>query len=102
MKTLRVLPAADRDIDAAADYYLLEAGVDIALRFMEAVEATFTRLVEHPDAGALVKLQVPELQEHRFRVVPGFADYLVFYRTTPTALEVTRVLHGARDLPNLF
>jgi toxin ParE1/3/4 len=102
VKALRVLPAADRDMAAAADYYLREANLDVALRFLAAVESSLARLIEQPDAGATVKLEVPELRNHRFRLVKGFEDYLVFYRVTDDALEVSRILHGARDLPGLF
>jgi len=28
--------------------------------------------------------------------------YAIFYRVVPGGIEVLRVLHGARDLPNLF
>lgn len=30
--------------------------------------------------------------------VRGFARYLVFYREAPGAIELVRVLHGARDI----
>jgi len=35
---LRVRPRADADVDEAADYYAEEAGPDLALRFLDAVE----------------------------------------------------------------
>jgi toxin ParE1/3/4 len=29
-------------------------------------------------------------------------DYVIFYRQAPQGIEVVRVLHGARDIENLF
>lgn len=102
MTTLRVLPAADRDTDEAADYYATTGGLELALRFMAAVSASYDFLLENPLAGSTVKAFDPRLPEVRFWRVKGFEDYLVFYRTLSERLEVVRVLHGARDLPGLF
>lgn len=32
----------------------------------------------------------------------GVGTYIIFYRHSPDLLQVYRVLHGARDLPELF
>jgi toxin ParE1/3/4 len=29
-------------------------------------------------------------------------SYVIFYRESPTGIEVARVLHGRRDIPSLF
>ena len=29
-------------------------------------------------------------------------NYLILYRTVPNGIQIVRVIHGARDLPNLF
>lgn len=34
--------------------------------------------------------------------MPGFRKYLMFYCATDDALEVVRVLHGARDIAALL
>lgn len=102
MTTLRVLPAADRDTDEAADYYATTASLDVALRFLAAVSACYEFLLENPLVGSTVSAFDARLSELRFWRVKGFEDYLVFYRALPEHLEVVRVLHGARDLPGLF
>lgn len=40
----------------------------------------------------------PGLEGIRSWVVKGFENYIVFYREIPGAIEVLRVLHGARDV----
>jgi len=30
--------------------------------------------------------------------VPGFRNYLIFYRPTETGVNIVRVLHGSRDI----
>jgi plasmid stabilization system protein ParE len=46
-------PAADRDLVATFRYYAREAGQSIADRFFAEVEATFARLADMPNIGAL-------------------------------------------------
>ncbi|TAJ16180.1 MAG: type II toxin-antitoxin system RelE/ParE family toxin [Planctomycetota bacterium] len=99
---LRIRPQADRDTDQAADFYAREADIDVALRFLAAVDQAYQRLVEHPHVGTPVKAFEPRLAELRFWPVPGFESYLVFYVPSPGVVEVVRVLHGARDLRRFF
>ena len=54
MRPLRILPRADQDVDEAADYYADEGGLDLGLRFLQAVEETFLESNDNPQsAGAL-------------------------------------------------
>jgi toxin ParE1/3/4 len=98
---LRIRPQADRDVDEAADYYAREANVDVALRFLAAVEETYLRLCAHPLGAPAVSAFNPRLTGLRFCPVSRFESYLVFYVPSPALVEVVRVLHGARDLPHL-
>ena len=99
MRLLRVRPQAHKDVLAAADYYFAEANLDIAFRFVAAVEDTYSRLLEHPHIGTEVKTFKPRLAGLRLWPVPTFESYLVFYLAGPDALDIVRVLHGARNLP---
>lgn len=102
MTALRVRPAADRDVDDAADYYTRAANLDLAFRFFGAVEQAPWHIAEHPLAGVPVMAFHSRLAELRFRTVVGFQRHLVFYVPTPGCVEVVRVLHGARDLERIF
>ena len=35
-------------------------------------------------------------------LVRGFDNYLIFYLPQPGGIDVIRVLHGARDIDNIF
>lgn len=87
-----------RDIDEAMAYYLVEVGDEAALRFIEAVEKTFARLVRHPASGSprfAVALNLPGL-----RCAPVVRHpHLVFYVDRDDHVDVWRVLHGERDIP---
>ena len=99
---IRVRPLADSDIDAHVGYLAQEAGDAVALRFLEALERTLTALAERPALGSPRHLDDPRLEGMRVRPVAGFRRVLVFYLTIGTAVEVVRVLHGARDIPPLL
>lgn len=102
MTLLRVRPDAERDVDQAADYYAREANVDVALRFVAAVEETYLRLCQHPFSGTPVQTSSPRLADLRLAAVPGFDSYLVFHLASPDCIDVVRVLHAARDLPHIL
>jgi toxin ParE1/3/4 len=51
--------------------------------------------------------RMPELGRKRPDLAPdlrGFpiGNYIIFYRPVPDGIQVIRVLHGARDIPELF
>lgn len=102
MTTLRIRPQADRDTDAAADYLAVQANLDVAIQFLAAVEIAYRRIAEHPQAGSSVRALGDRLSRLRYRSIPGFEQYLVFYVPESASIDVVRVLHGARDLGLLF
>ena len=104
MRSLRVLPRADADIDEAARYYVEEASLDVALRFLDAVEEAYKFVCANPNAGSRGQYRSGKLEGIRRWPVPGFQSYLVFYRLTlmDERIEIIRVLHGARDIEALF
>ena len=99
--TLRILPAADRDIDEAARF-IAQDNLDHALRLYDAVEVTFRMLSEQPQQWPLFGLDHPRLRDIRRCWVSGFRNPLVFYRVQQNVVEVVRVLHGARDIPAIL
>lgn len=90
---------AATDIDHAADYYRREAGADVALRFIDAVERAVGHIARSPQSGSLrfaYELQIPELRVHPIARFP----YLVFYVAGEDMVDVWRVLHTKRDIPS--
>ncbi len=102
MRVLRILPRADLDIDEATGYYATEAGVETALRFLDATERAFEFILDNSAAGSPGRYRSDKLEGIRRWPVPGYKDYLVFYRVTEAAVEIVRVLHGARDVERIF
>ena len=89
---------ARRDVDEAMEHYLNEAGPALALAFIDALEDAFRGIGERPAAGSpryAHELDIPDL---RFRPAGKF-PYLIFYVETGSEIDVWRVLHGARDIP---
>lgn len=89
---------ARRDIDDTVDHYLHEVGADIAVAFVDALEAAFAQLSDQPRSGSpryAHELDIPGL---RFLSVAGY-PYLIFYVDENATIDVWRVLHGARDIP---
>lgn len=89
---------ARNDIEQAADHYLAEAGSAVALRFIDAAEATLRRIGKLPGSGSpryAHELDIPDL-----RFLPtGRFPYLIFYVEGEAEVDVWRILHGTRDIP---
>jgi len=70
-----------------------EAAADALL---DRIETTCLRLAEHPRLGPARRDIAPDLRYFPVR------RYLILYRMAGDGVEIVRVLHGARDLPNLL
>jgi len=94
-------PAADDDVLEAA-LHIADDNPDAAMRFMDAVHQTEARLLATPGMGGQPKFEHPALAGMRFHLVRGFRKYLIFYVPMDAGIEIVRVLHGARNLEELF
>lgn len=74
----------------------------LAERYYAAVDQTCASLVNQPHAGALYDSGVASIEGLRRFPVRGFENYLIFYLPHPGGVDVIRVLHGARDIDNIF
>lgn len=90
--------AAEEDV-AEQLAYLAEDRPAVAHRYAMALEHAYDRIREMPEVGVLRSYGSRGLRAVRIWPVPGFRRVLVFYRVTPTVVEVIRVLHSARDIP---
>ena len=89
---------AYRDFEEAVDYYAREAGEDVALSFIEAVESAFRAIAAHPTAGSpryAYELDLPGLRVRSTKRYP----YLIFYVEREAYIDIWRVLHAQRDIP---
>ncbi len=70
-----------------------------ATRFVSATRRELEALGAFPRLGRARSFRSARLEGVRSRPVSGFTSWLRFYRVLPAAIDVLRVLHGARDLP---
>lgn len=95
MKHFRLAAQAQIDLDDIW-LFIAEDSLDAADRFHDLLLSKFLVLAEQPMIGRSREDLRPDLQ--------GFVtgNYVIFYRDTPEYIEIVRVLHGARDIENLF
>lgn len=99
MKPLVPTAQARRDIENAIDYYFEAAGRDVAMRFLEAVNDTYESIADRPASGSprfSHRLDLPGLRSRKLKRFP----YLVFYIERMDHIDLVRVLHQQRDIPN--
>jgi toxin ParE1/3/4 len=93
----RVIPSrrAVADLDQLWDY-IAERNVDAADRKLALIEERCDLHAAFPETGQAR----PELgdQVRCFSI----GSYVIFYRPAPDGLELLRVLHGARQIEDLF
>lgn len=90
---------AEEDLALQHQWYLKEAGADVAESYLLAVDETLRMLATQPDIGFLRRFKATELQGVRSIAIRGsFRRHLIFYRDGER-LSIERVMHGARDLP---
>jgi len=100
LKTKPVVPRerANRDVDAAIEYYLSENAVQAALGFIESLEQAYTHIGSNPATGSpryAHELNLPGLRCWPLARYP----HLVFYIERNDHIDVWRVLHGQLDIP---
>ena len=101
-RRILVRPVAARDLDQYTVYIAENSSVRAALRFHAAVRQTLRMIAKQPAMGVVRPLRNPFLAGVRMCVVKGFPSHLVFYRMAPNAVEILRIVHGARDLEALI
>jgi toxin ParE1/3/4 len=89
---------ANSDIAEAIDHYLIEGGEDVALGFVDALEAAFKHVGRWPATGSPRYGHALDLPGLRFWPCTRH-PYLVFYVEKDEQIEVWRVLHAGRDIP---
>ena len=105
MKPLKII-RAEAALADIADIHLFIAmnNPAAAERFLTALSLSFRTLAQWPEVGPRYQSNRQELSGLRFCPVRRFANNLIFYRVTdaPRQLHIIRVLHGARDLPQVL
>lgn len=98
MKPIRITPRADSDIDACFAW-IRKDNPAAALRLLDAIERTCDLLSRMPGIGSPRYAEISLVHGVRMLPVTGFKNYLLFYIEHEDSVDIIRVLHGARDLP---
>jgi len=95
LKHFRLTSQAQFDLDEIW-LFIAEDNPEAADRFHDLLLSKFMTLAGQP----LIGRSRDELRPN----VRGFpvGNYVIFYRDTPEHIEMIRVLHGARDIENIF
>jgi toxin ParE1/3/4 len=98
-KPVHLRELASADLHSAADHYLSQADVAVAIRFIDAVQRATRRISRSPQLGTLrfaYELEIPELRSLPVARFP----YLVFYVERDDHVDVWRILRTRRDIPS--
>ena len=89
------------DIAAIVDYYSA-IRLELALRFLDALDETLEGLLEWPGKGVEIRaFRSPVVGLRRYSV-NHFKKYCLYYRIIPDGIELVHVMHGARDRESFF
>ena len=92
-------PQAERDLDSIGDYIAERSdSLDAAYRVLDTIEETIQFVAKHPSAGAAR----PDLDADVRQFPVKAYNYVVYFRPVSDGIELVRVLHGSRDVPNVF
>ena len=92
MKTLRVSDQAEEDL-ISIWLYVSEHNESAAYRLISEINAKYSLLSEYPEIGRIRE----DLGDKSYRSF-AVGSYIIFYRLTDEVIEISRVLHGSRDI----
>ena len=95
MPAYHIRPRAAQDLDDIRLYIAQDSPI-AALNTMERFHEVFRRIAQFPMMGRAR----PELAA-QLRSFP-VGNYLIFYRPTSGGVDISRILHGSRDIEALF
>jgi plasmid stabilization system protein ParE len=92
-------PAARRDLFQISEYLNREVSLQLADRFLMALDHTIQQIAGFPYAGSLFLVRRMRALEIRRWPVKEFPRYLIYYAVGARKITLLRILHSARDLP---
>jgi toxin ParE1/3/4 len=88
-------PLSERDLEEIGDY-IARDNPQKAVSFIRGIREQCAKITANPAAAPLRH----ELGEG-IRMVP-YGNYLIFYTADINDIRIERVLHGARNIPDIF
>jgi toxin ParE1/3/4 len=95
MSLLRISPRATADLLEIWSYIADDSAAS-ADAFVDKLYETIQTLGRQPGLGRRREELAPGIQSF------PYGRYILFYRVVPSAIEIVRVLHSARDIENIF
>ena len=95
MKTVRLSPRAEADLEEIGDYIARDNPARAATFVLE-LENACARIADNPNAYALRNDLAEGLRMAVYR------PYLILFRILASEIRVERVVHGSRNLPLLW
>lgn len=90
----------ENDFAEVVGYLADEVTPVLSVRFENQVIEAYKLISANPEIGRLRK-DLPQ-SEIRSLVIGGFENYILFYQVRRNDVFFLRLLHGARNLPDLF
>jgi toxin ParE1/3/4 len=96
-------PRARADAADAAWWLAREGGLEVGLRFLDAIDRVLLRLSLFPASGSMRHARIaPDLAAPlRFVMLDGFERHLIYYLDLPERVLVIRIWNTARGLDAL-
>lgn len=91
-------PVARRDLFQIHEYLNREVSLELADRFLMALEHTIQQIAGFPSAGSLFPSRRIRALEVRRWPVKEFPRYLIYYAVSTRKVTLLRILHSARDV----
>ena len=100
MKRKPVIPRALalQDVDDAVAYLLQQQATDAALNLIDSLEAAFTYISKNAATNSTRYAHALDLPGLRTWPLTGY-PYLIFYVEQDAHIDVWRLLHMSRDIP---
>ena len=89
---------ATRDVDEAAEHYWSAVSTTQTQRLLDALEEAYQHISRFPASGSPRYGPMVGVPDLRSWPVKGF-PYLVLYAEQESSIDVYRLLHTARDIP---
>jgi toxin ParE1/3/4 len=98
MKRAVLRSVAERDIERAFSYYMVEATIDVAIAFVDAFDVSLEHITDRPSSGSTRYGELfdnPSLRSWAMKRFP----YVLFHVEHDDYLDVIRILHQHSDIP---
>ena len=100
-RPVRPRERAYRDVEDILAYYEQQAGFDVALDFIDALEASYHAIGVHPGIGSPRRVDLFGIADLRGFPVRRY-PYILIYIDRTDHIDLVRVLHARRDIPAQF